>query len=81
MPVKTRSKESGGALGTVIGLVLVLGLVGGGVWAARSFMDEKEEKSIKGKYFDAKRSDFIVTVKLSGNLASTDVEILKCELE
>ena len=79
--MNVRSKESGGALGTVIGLVLVLGIVGGGVWAARSFMDEKEEKSIKGKYFEAKRSDFIVTVKLSGNLASTDVEILKCELE
>ncbi len=79
--MKTRRKESGGALGTVVGLVLVLGLVGAGVWAARSYMTGKEEKKIQDKYFEAKKSDFIVTVKLAGNLASTDVEVLKCELE
>ena len=75
--MKTRRKESGGALGTVVGLVLVLGLVGAGVWAARSYMTGKEEKKIQDKYFEAKKSDFIVTVKLAGNLASTDVEVLK----
>ena len=79
--MKTRRKESGGALGTVVGLVLVLGLVGAGVWAARSYMAGKKERKIEGKYFVAKKSDFIVTVKLAGNLASTDVEVLKCELE
>ena len=76
-----RSKESGNVPGKVIGALVVLGLIGGGVWAARSFMEEKEEKSIKDKYFEAKKRDFIVTVKLAGNLASTDVEVLKCELE
>jgi len=79
--MRTRRKESGGALGTVVGLVLVLGLVGGGVWAARSYMAGKTEKNIEDKYFVAKKSDFIVTVKLAGNLASTDVRVMKCELE
>ena len=79
--MRARRKESGDALGKVIGGLLVLGLIGGGVWAARSYMAGKEEKKIQDKYFEAKKSDFIVTVKLAGNLASTDVEILKCELE
>ena len=81
MLVMARSKESGNVPGKVIGALVVLGLIGGGVWAARSYMAGKNEKKIQDKYFEAKKSAFIVTVKLAGNLASTDVEVLKCELE
>ena len=47
--MKARRKETGDMLGKVIGVLMVLGLIGGGVWAVRSYMVGKEERKIQDK--------------------------------
>jgi HlyD family secretion protein len=59
----------------------VVGLVGGGVWGSKYLLSKEEEKVRQEKYWTAEKSDFLVTVKLTGRLAATDVVELKCQLE
>ena len=73
--------KGGFALGKLIGLLFVAGLLGGGVWGVKYLMSQEEKKVRLEKYWTAEKSDFLVTVKLTGRLASTDVVELKCQLE
>ena len=78
---ESTSKRGGFALGKVLGLLLVAGVVGGGVYTGNWFLNKEEKKEREQKHYVAKKADFRVTVKLTGRLVSTDVEVLKCELE
>ena len=73
--------KGGFGLGKLIGLLFVAVLLGGGVWGVKYLLSKEEEKVRQEKYWTAKKSDFLVTVKLTGRLASTDVVELKCQLE
>ena len=73
--------KGGFALGKLLGLLCVAGLLGGGVWGSKYLLSKEEEKVRQEKYWTAEKSDFLVTVKLTGRLASTDVVELKCQLE
>ena len=73
--------QGGFTLGKILGLLFVVGLLGGGVWGVKYLLSKEEEKVRQEKYWIAEKSDFLVTVKLTGRLASTDVVELKCQLE
>ena len=73
--------QGGFTLGKILGLLFVVGLLGGGVWGVKYLLSKEEEKVRQEKYWTAEKSDFLVTVKLTGRLASTDVVELKCQLE
>ena len=73
--------KGGFALGKLIGLLFVAVLLGAGVWGVKYLLSKEEEKVRQEKYWTAKKADFLVTVKLTGRLASTDVVELKCQLE
>ena len=60
--------------------LVAAGVLGGGLFGGKHLLT-KEEKIRKEQYYVAKKSDFLVTVKLTGQLVSTDVEILKSNLE
>jgi HlyD family secretion protein len=79
--IRPDANERGSALGKLLGLLFVAGLVGGGVWGSKYLLSKEEEKVRQEKYWIAEKSDFLVTVKLTGRLASTDVVELKCQLE
>ncbi len=79
--IPSKINEKGSALGKVLGLLCVTGLVGGGVWGSKYLLSKEEEKVRQEKYWTAEKSDFLVTVKLTGRLAATDVVELKCQLE
>ena len=68
-------------MGKLLGLLALIGLVAGGVWGAKHLLSKEEEKVRQEKYWTAEKADFLVTVKLTGRLASTDVVELKCQLE
>ena len=80
-PALKGSSRGGFAFGKLLAFMIALGVVGGGAWGGKQFLNKEEEKVRKEKYYVAKKSDFLVTVKLTGQLVSTDVEVLKCELE
>jgi len=73
--------ESGGTLAKVIGLLLVAGVVGGGIYTGKRFLNQEQEKIRQEKYYTATKADFQVTVKLTGQLVSTDIVEIKSELE
>ena len=73
--------RAGFTLGKLIGLLAVVGLVGGGVWGGRHLLGQKKEATRELDYWKAEKSDFSVTVKLTGELVSTDVVEIKCGLE
>jgi len=79
--IRAKNSEKGSALGKILGLLCVAGLVGGGVWGSKYLLSKEEEKVRQEKYWTAEKSDFLVTVKLTGRLAATDVVELKCQLE
>ncbi len=79
--IPSKINEKGSALGKILGLLCVTGLVGGGVWGSKYLLSKEEEKVRQEKYWTAEKSDFLVTVKLTGRLAATDVVELKCQLE
>jgi len=79
--IPPKSNERGSALGKILGILCVVGLVGGGVWGSKYLLSKEEEKVRQEKYWTAEKSDFLVTVKLTGRLAATDVVELKCQLE
>ena len=58
--------------------VLIFG--GVGYWVF-SKLQHEEEKVLQDTYYTATKADFLVTVKLTGTLVSTDVVTLKSELE
>ena len=68
-------------MGKLLGLLALLGLMGGGFWGVKHLLSKEEEKVRQEKYWTAEKADFLVTVKLTGRLASTDVVELKCQLE
>ena len=78
---QTTAAQKGFALGKLLGLLALIGLVGGGVWGVKHLLSKEEEKVRQEKYWTAEKADFLVTVKLTGRLASTDVVELKCQLE
>ncbi len=59
----------------------VIGLVVGGVWGGRHLLGQKNETARQDTYWTAEKADFQVTVKLTGELESTDVVEIKCGLE
>lgn len=77
----SRSSKGGFAVGKLIMLLIVAGLIGGGVYGARYLLDQKEEERLENKYETAKRADFLVTVKLNGTLISEDTRLMKNDLE
>ena len=79
--IQSNTAERGSVLGKPLGLLFVAGLVGGGVWGSKYLLSKEEEKVRQEKYWTAEKSDFLVTVKLTGRLAATDVVELKCQLE
>jgi len=79
--IPPKSNERGSALGKILGILCVVGLVGGGVWGSKYLLSKEEEKVRQEKYWTAEKSDFLVTVKLTGRLAATDVVELKSQLE
>ncbi len=79
--VTNRQGRGGFAFAKLLGVLILLGVVGGGAWGARHYLNKEKEKVRKEVYHVAKKADFLVTVPLTGQLKSTDVEELKCELE
>ena len=78
----SRRKASGGfAFGKLLAGLLAAGVLGGGLFGGKHLLTREEEKVRKEQYYVAKKSDFLVTVKLTGQLVSTDVEILNSKLE
>jgi multidrug resistance efflux pump len=73
--------KGGFTMGKVVLLVVALGTVGAAVWGARHLMSQEEEKERSENYWPARKSDFLVTAKLTGTLVSTDEVMLKSELE
>ncbi len=73
--------KGGFSVGKLIGLLFVTGLIGGGVLGGKYWLSQEEKQERQEKYWTAEKSDFLVTVKLTGRLASTDVVELKCQLE
>ena len=78
---QTTTAQKGFALGKLLGLLALFSLVAGGIWGAKHLLSKEEDKVRQEKYWTAEKADFLVTVKLTGRLASTDVLELKCELE
>ncbi|MDE0571694.1 MAG: HlyD family efflux transporter periplasmic adaptor subunit [Verrucomicrobiales bacterium] len=78
---QTTAAQKGFALGKLLGLLALFSLVAGGIWGAKHLLSKEEDKVRQEKYWTAEKADFLVTVKLTGRLASTDVLELKCELE
>ena len=78
---QTTTAQKGFALGKLLGLLALFSLVTGGIWGAKHLLSKEEDKVRQEKYWTAEKADFLVTVKLTGRLASTDVLELKCELE
>ena len=78
---QTTAAQKGFTMGKLLGLLALIGLVAGGVWGAKHLLSKEEEKVRQEKYWTAEKADFLVTVKLTGRLASTDVVELKCQLE
>lgn len=78
---QTNAARGGFTLGKLLGLLAVIGLVGGGVWGGRHLLSQKKEETRGLDYWKAEKSDFSVTVKLTGELVSTDVVEIKCGLE
>jgi multidrug resistance efflux pump len=78
---QTTGDRKGFTLGKLIGLLAVVGLVGGGVWGGRHLLGQKKAATQGLDYWKAEKSDFQVTVKLTGELVSTDVVEIKCGLE
>ena len=78
---QTTVDQKGFAMGKLLGLLALLGLMVGGVWGVKHLLSKEEEKVRQEKYWTAEKADFLVTVKLTGRLASTDVVELKCQLE
>jgi multidrug resistance efflux pump len=78
---QTTAAQKGFTLGKLLGLLALIGLVTGGIWGAKHLLSKEEDKVRQEKYWTAEKADFLVTVKLTGRLASTDVLELKCELE
>ena len=78
----SRRNASGGfAFGKLLAGLVAAGVLGGGLFGGKHLLTKEEEKIRKEQYYVAKKSDFLVTVKLTGQLVSTDVEILKSNLE
>lgn len=73
--------KGGFSAGKLISLLFVTGLIGGGVLGGKYWLSQEEKQERQEKYWTAEKSDFLVTVKLTGRLASTDVVELKCQLE
>ncbi|MFP6899457.1 MAG: TolC family protein, partial [Opitutales bacterium] len=64
-----------------LALFIVALVVGGAGYWVYSRLQKEEEKVLQDTYYTATKADFLVTVKLTGTLVSTDVVILKSELE
>jgi hypothetical protein len=79
--IQSNAAKGGFALGKLIGFLFVAGILCGGTWGVKYFLSQEEKKVRQEKYWTAKKADFLVTVKLTGRLASTDVLELKCQLE
>ncbi len=78
---QSKANRGGFTLGKLLGLLAVIGLVAGGVWGGRQLLSQKKEETHALDYWKAEKSDFSVTVKLTGELVSTDVVEIKCGLE
>ena len=79
--ILTQSARGGFSTGKLLALVIAVGVIGGGIWLCRDFLQEEEKKVQQEKYYKAKKADFLVTVKLHGRLTSTEVEEIKCDVE
>jgi len=78
----SRRNASGGfAFGKLLAGLVAAGVLGGGLFGGKHLLTQEEEKVRKEQYYVAKKSDFLVTVKLTGQLVSTDVEVLKTQCE
>jgi multidrug resistance efflux pump len=75
------SAKRGFAFGKALALCVALGVLGGGAWIGKRFLDKEENKSRGEVYWTAKKADFLLTVKLTGTLVSTDVITIKSDLE
>ena len=76
-----QSDKHGFAYGKLLGLMILVSVLGVFIWVGKGFLDQKEEKIRQEKYHTARKGDFLVKVQLSGTLASTEVEEIKCALE
>jgi len=76
-----QSDKHGFAYGKLLGLLILVSVLGVFIWVGKGFLDQKEEKIRQEKYHTARKGDFLVKVQLSGTLASTEVEEIKCALE
>ena len=76
-----RNASGGFAFGKLLAGLVAAGVLGGGLFGGKHLLTKEEEKIRKEQYYVAKKSDFLVTVKLTGQLVSTDVEVLKTQLE
>ena len=77
----SRPHRGGFAFGKLLTGLLAAGVLGGGLYGGKQLLNQEEEKIREEQYYVAKKSDFLVTVKLTGQLVSTDVEILQSKLE
>lgn len=77
----SRPHRGGFAFGKLLAGLLAAGVLGGGLYGGKQLLNQEEEKIRAEQYYVAKKSDFLVTVKLTGQLVSTDVEILQSKLE
>ena len=73
--------KGGFAFGKLLALLIAAGVVGLGIWKTQDYLASQEEEVREEKYHVASKSDFLVTVKLTGQLKAVDEEIIKCDLE
>ena len=67
--VTNRQGRGGFAFAKLLGVLILLGVVGGGAWGARHYLNKEKEKVRKEVYHVAKKADFLVTVPLTGQLS------------
>ena len=79
---KSETPDRGGfAVGKLLALLGAIIVGAGIVLAGRHWAGQKKEAARGLDYWQAEKSDFQVTVKLTGELVSTDVEKIQCGLE
>ena len=82
IPMTNANPDKGGfAFGKLLALLIATTVVGFGVWKTKDYLATQEEEVREEKYHVASKSDFLVTVKLTGQLKAVDEEIIKCNLE
>lgn len=78
---KSGSAKGGFSIAKLVVMLVGTGIIGTGIWGGKYMLSKDEEKIRNENFWKVKKEDFLVTVKLTGTLVSTDEVMLKSELE